>query len=121
MFSRYIFCSKFNNDVDNRNMPRASRSTKDAKPNSHCVYRQPVVSTCTHSLIIIIIYNMNCAWLKQLPASILRRLRFEPTPVHVGLLVYKAAGDRFSSEYVGLPLPISLHQSSTLILIIDVI
>jgi hypothetical protein len=116
MFSQYIFCSKFNNDVDNLNMPRALRLTTDAKPNSRCVYFQPAVSTCTHLLVIIIIYNRGCAWLKQLLASILKRLRFEPTPVHVGFVVDTAAGDRFSSEHVGLPLPISLHQSSILFL-----
>jgi len=113
MLSQYIFCSKFNNDVHNRNMPRALRSTTVAQPNSHWVYLQPAVSTCTHSLTIIIIYNGACAWLKQLLASTPPlppwRLRFEPTPVHVGFVADKAAGYRFSSEHVGLPLSISLH------------
>ena len=104
MFSQHIFCSKFNNDVHNRNTPRAFRPTTDAKQNSHCVYLQPVVSTRTHSLTIIIIYNRSCAWLNQsLPLPAPKRRRFEPRPVLVGFVVDKAAGARFSSEHIGLP------------------
>jgi len=99
-FSQHIFCSKFNYVVDNRNVLRALRPTTDAQPNSHCVYLQPAVSTCTHSLTIIIIYNRGRAWPKQLLASILRKLRFEPRPVHVESVVDNAARDRFSAKHV---------------------
>jgi hypothetical protein len=67
------------------------------------------------------IYNRGRAWLKQLLASVLRRLRFEPIPVHVEFVVNKEARDMFPPKHVRFPLPISLHQISTLIGIIIII
>lgn len=75
-------------------------------------------STCTHSLTTIIIYNRGCAWLKQLLASIpLEEAQVRAQTSPMGFVVNKVAGDRFLSDHVGLPLPISLHQRSILILI----
>jgi hypothetical protein len=97
-------------------MSRALRSTTDAKEKSHSAYLQPVVSTCTHSLTIIIIYNKGCAWPKQLLGSILRRLRFEPRLVHVGFVVDKAGkGQVFLRARRAFPanlIPPKLHTYS---------